>query len=288
MSHQPQASASGAAQAALSTPRRTRPTTSAAAGAAQVTPSPNRKKPRCIHCSQPKEGHPRSGCPYVDPPIPPSEPPAPRRRSGLQQITHSLSAVQLDEPAAASGKARKVTFDLPTSANRADESDDGSDAEAHASISHWRASVVSPGEPESPSTPPQSHAGPDAGLQLRVAKPVRLGRTMSEADRQQFLDYLAFTAKASDSVHLVRLGADQIRENQEEAERLGFHGRVLAPREDWPNQEDRLLVLGKSEKAVDMLFGSISARARAKGRLPVLVMAAFVGALGTLGVLAFS
>jgi len=217
-----------------------------------------RKSPCCTFCLSPKAGHPRSGCPNVTPPVPPST--AGPKRAALKPKTeaHERPASSLDDVttisvaiAAMHLKPVLAVEDPPTDVE--DASEEAQD----------RTDLPSPITPSS-------------------ARRSTLRRTDSYEVWSAFVKQYGLNEKHA--AHVIPVEADKVGAVEHAAKDKGFAARAVI----LEGAKIGCLIVGKDREAVDKLRDSFSRKPQQVPSLKVVSASAVLGALAAWAVLALA
>lgn len=246
-----------------------------------VPTASTRKTHRCKHCQQPRQGHPKSGCPNVVPPIVPKSP------NEAQSLSDALHDMQIASPT----KGRV-----------------GSDHQSSVRVYHTKGKMrpLSLHPPETPSamTTPQKMEVGQANFTAKedayVVRSRPLEPTMSQVERQIFLERAKKTSEAH--VTVLKQSTSDIPDIVAGAKEVGLHARVIPSAENPARATTALVVVGRDKEVVNEIgdFGGRDKEAvhkaldkeMQKGNFSVLIATgsacAVAGAVATWTGLAFS
>ncbi|OBZ70499.1 hypothetical protein A0H81_09682 [Grifola frondosa] len=206
--------------------------------------SPKQQR-RCVHCGKPRVGHARSGCPNVDPPIPPAST-SPRASPRSKSVGESISVLQ---PA----------FHTMTLEDTVDEE----------TVTETQSAEP---VPKTGSSPPLSSASPTSGGRA-IFQPKALQRTQSMLERQTCVGEMMEAHPMC-----LCLPVHEIAPRETAIRKVRMHTRVLMPGSNWKDKETGILVFGRNSEDVDQFFKRITDEAD-RGRLAgQLALSAVAGA----------
>lgn len=248
------------------------------------SPSP-RKTHRCKYCKRERKNHPRSGCPFVDPPVPAGE------AKDTATLSDALEGLKLG-PESPTRVKRTGRRSVPLELRVEGEIEAIISAPSPIPEAIHLAISAGPGDGQQtrPPTPPPIGPGRAQGR----AKP--LSRSLSQEETQVFLDRAKATAVGHATV--LKATASAVPDILAGAKARGLKAQVI---EYSSNAEDvRLVVVGKDEDVVSQI-GNIGAREKEavntalqkevrRGYHPALVSSAgaVAGAVATWTGLAFA
>ncbi|GBE79814.1 hypothetical protein BKA93DRAFT_758909 [Sparassis latifolia] len=233
-----------------------------------------RKSPRCVHCGRPRQGHQRSGCPNVNPPIPTSEP------KGIEaELVDNLGLLHIS----------------PTIANANDKEKRRRRSSANhnpqlnisvASLSPTSSEVVrqlgKPGAMAALSASEEERHTASAAIITRKNsdehRSTPLVRTATEIGREECLRNLEVKSKAKPA-NVFPLAVNEITDMQKYAEGSGFRTRVIMPGKGAVGTHIAFLVVGRDGQAVDELFDMVRVETKKKSSAGSLLTVGGAGAL---------
>ncbi|OCH94265.1 hypothetical protein OBBRIDRAFT_162511 [Obba rivulosa] len=234
-------------------PRRSPRKDDVQSGASSKSP---RKQHCCTHCGRTRANHPRSGCPYVDPPIA-------SRAASPKQTTPGNKAKEPDRLDCADVDALSLSLaiatlrisPLPKAEDPPTDVEDATDhAEDHQVLS-------------SPTTP--------------SARRTALRRTSSYEVWSAFVQQYGLDER--DTAHVIPVEASKVEEIERAAKGKGFATRVVIQE----GSKIGCLIVGKERAAVDKLHDSVRCQQQ-RPSLKVVSASAVLGALAAWAVLAFA
>ncbi|CCL98244.1 uncharacterized protein FIBRA_00238 [Fibroporia radiculosa] len=256
---------------------------SAATDASRSSSNSPRKAHCCQHCRRPRLNHPRSGCPFVDPPIPAFD----HRSSCDPELAGVFEGLKLESPA--DGKKRRGRRPVPSKPQAQDE----------IRTTHTPAAMSSrEPTPETTTAATSASASPDDGSTTRPATPSperprralrsrRLVPSLSQQEQQIFLDHVKQTAAGY--VTIIKYSVDGVSDILEGARKVGLRCETIPIIGELAHGDTALVVLGRDEgvvKAIGTLgkdekeaMGTAMEKEVERGKYPALVTAYGAGAL---------